>query len=77
MSRNKDKITKALNKKGYTIAEIYWEPIGSAPIMCGNSGGWYVETNEYIETQYGFILAGYNVNEILEQIEELSQYKGE
>jgi hypothetical protein len=67
MSRNKDKIIRALNAKGYEVADIDWTPIGGSPIMCGPEGGWYVEYNE------GDVILGYNIKEVLEEIEELPE----
>jgi hypothetical protein len=64
MSRNKDKITKALNNKNYTVENIYWK----------QNEGWNIETNEFCKIWSNLII-GYNVNEILKQIEELPVYK--
>jgi len=72
MSRNTDKITKALLDKGYRPVEMRWDPIGGAPIMCGPEGGWYIEVvladdpEGYVDT----ILA-YSTPEVLEEIERL------
>ena len=79
MSRNQQKITKALNIKGYYPIEIIWEPIGGAPEMCGPEGGWYIkvgvmppnnETKDDFDDYYDVIL-GYNINDVLDDIDRL------
>lgn len=76
MSRNADKITKALATKGYAPREMRWDPVGHAPIMCGPEGGWYIEIvladdqEEYIDT----VLA-YSTAEALEEIAGLPDAK--
>lgn len=72
MSRNADKIRKALEVKGWEAEEIFWEPIGSAPIMCGPEGGWYVGCYSEALNKYETIL-GYNIQEVLEEIEKLPE----
>lgn len=75
MSKNTDKIIKALKVKGYEPVHIDWEPIGSAPIMEGPSGGWFIEYKEIggepLESD-GLILA-YNINEVMDEIEKLPE----
>jgi len=46
MSRNTDKIIKALKNKGYKPVVVSWTPIGGCPIMSGPEGGWYIEFEE-------------------------------
>ena len=83
MSKNTEKITKALEAKGYAVEEIDWEPIGSAPIMEGPSGGWYVSFDlpdgdiEYEEcpNPNDFLILGYNIQEVLEEIAKLPTLK--
>lgn len=70
MSRKKDKITKALKIKGYEVTDIEWESIGGSPIMSGPSGGWYIEYDSEMAGYFGTLL-GYNIQEIMEQIEKL------
>jgi len=65
MSRNTDKISKALIAKGYSIEWLYWQPIGQNDEMCGPSGGWNVLTKE------GAHLLDYNITGIMEQINKL------
>ena len=77
MSRNKDKIAKALNAKGYEHTDIEWTPIRSAPIMCGPEGGWYIdfEPKEGFKPvdkwPFDYNIMAYNINEVLEEIEQL------
>jgi len=72
MSKNTDKITKALLDKGYAPRYMCWESVGHACEMCGPEGGWYIEVvfandpEEYVDT----ILA-YSTAEALEEIERL------
>ena len=78
MSKNKDKITKALNKKGYQPTDLEWTPLGQSPIMCGPEGGWlvYFEPFEGMNPPNGLIsydIVGYNIHEVMEQIEELPE----
>ncbi len=65
MSRNKEKITKALNEKGYEIEWLHWDPIGKSVEMCGPEGGWNVLTKQ------GVHLLDYNITGIMKQIEKL------
>lgn len=76
MSRNTDKITKALAAKGYAPREMQWEPVGGAPIMCGPEGGWYIEVetiaaDEYGDHDYVDTILAYSTAEALEEIEKL------
>ena len=74
MSRNTDKITKALAVKGYAPKNMIWEPV--SPCDFGTDGGWYVEVvlsdepEEYVDT----ILA-YSTGDVLEEIEKLPNVK--
>ena len=73
MSRNTDKIIKAVKAKGWEIIELSWDPIGPSMEMCGPDGGWYL-TVEYNGDKYDYeTILAYNIKEILEQIEKLSQ----
>lgn len=67
MSKNADRIRNALEAKGYAVEEIAWEPIGSAVEMGGPSGGWYVAITEPSNET----ILGYNIQEVMEQINEL------
>lgn len=74
MSRNAEKIRKALAAKGYVAPEMIWEPVGHACEMSGPEGGWYIhvalaeDPEEYVDT----ILA-YSTAEALEEIENMSE----
>lgn len=76
MSKNTDKITKALKEKGYTSTDLEWTSIGGSPIMCGPEGGWYIdfEPLEGMNPPNGlrsYNIVGYNIGEVMDQIEEL------
>ena len=77
MSRNTDKIEKALTEKGYQVNELFWEPIGGAPIMCGNEGGWYIDFEPMANKEFpdkffnSSPILAYNINEVMEEIEKL------
>ncbi|MCX7771945.1 MAG: hypothetical protein N2376_02390 [Clostridia bacterium] len=68
MSRNKDKIEKALNRKGYQSTYMSWD--------CGPAGGWYItfevmpDMKSPTSDDEGTIV-GYSIAEVLEEIEEL------
>ena len=76
MSKNTDKITKALNDKGYEPTDLEWTPIGGSPIMSGPEGGWFIDF-EPLEGMNppnglsGYNIVGYNIGEVMEQIEKL------
>lgn len=81
MSRNKQKIIKALAAKGYRPANeregiFQWEPVGHACEMCGPEGGCYIDVmsisvDEYGESDHIDTLLGYSTDEILEAIEDM------
>lgn len=76
MSRNVNKITKALAGKGCQAREMHWDPVGHACEMCGPEGGWYiaVETiavDEYGDHEYVDTILAYSTAEALEEIEYL------
>jgi hypothetical protein len=76
MSKNTDKITKALNIKGYQPTDIGWTPLGQSPIMCGPEGGWYIDFEPFEgmnppENLRSYNIMAYNVNEVMEEIEKL------
>lgn len=78
MSKNTDKIRKALTAKGYVVGDLDWSPISSAMIMSGPEGGWYVTFDvpdndvEYEEyNPFGYTIMGYNVQEVLDEIATL------
>jgi hypothetical protein len=74
MSRNTDKIAKALKEKGWEAEEIIWEPIGIAMEMCGPDGGWTVRIKDD-NNQLGnyYLVLGYNIQEVLEEIKKLPE----
>jgi hypothetical protein len=63
MSRNTDKIKKALAKYGQEAIEIDWKPLGQNVEMCGPEGGWFVETKN------NAIFMAYNINDLLKEID--------
>ena len=78
MSKNTDKITKALNAKNYQVTDIDWEPIGQAPIMCGPEGGWEIFFEPFEDmcwpedSRNKSPIMEYNINDVMKWIEELS-----
>lgn len=83
MSRNADKITKALKAKGYRPIRMIWEPVGHACEMCGPEGGWYIEygisDEPDDEVAYADVILAYSTVEALEEIEDIPEFqqKGE
>ena len=84
MSKNTEKITEALEAKGYAVEEIDWEPIGSAPIMImeTHSGGWYVSFDVPDDVEYEecpgpneYPILGYSTQEVLDEIAKLPTLK--
>jgi len=77
MSRNTDKITKAVKAKGWKMLELSWEPIGKGCEMCGPDGGWYLDV-EHDGDKYDFEnILGYNIGEVLEEVEKLPAFREE
>jgi len=73
MSRNQDKIRRAVKAKGWEVIELSWDPIGPAIEMCGPDGGWFLMV-EYNGEKYNYeTILAYNIKEVLEQIENLPQ----
>ena len=76
MSKNTDKIGKALWEKGYTAKTINWTPIRRGCEMCGPEGGWYIEYEEaegYApdgDSQTDTIVE-YTIDEVMEAIAKL------
>lgn len=82
MSRNADKIQKALARKGYAAREMRWDPVGHASEMCGPEGGWYIDvetisTDEYGDHEYVDTILAYSTAEALEEIERLEPDEAE
>lgn len=76
MSKNTDKITKALRAKEYEPTDVFWTPIGGSPIMSGPEGGWYVdfEPFEGMNPHHGlssYNIMAYSIGEVMEEIEKL------
>ena len=76
MSRNTDKIGKALSEKGYTANKIEWTPIRRGCEMCGPEGGWYIDYEE--ADGYAIdgmpqkdIIVEYAIDEVMEAIAKL------
>lgn len=46
MSKKAQSIKSVLESKGYTNVRVRYERIGSAMDMCGNSGGWIMESDQ-------------------------------
>jgi hypothetical protein len=71
LSRNQDRIRKALAARGWRAEELTWEPIGANVEMQGPSGGWLLRAepaNEAVQLLGEYLLA-YNVESLLEEIE--------
>lgn len=78
MSRNTDKIIKAVVAKGWKINELSWTPIGTSCEMCGPDGGWFLEIEYYGKSHSDFeTIGGYNIAEVMEQIGILPDYSRE
>ena len=75
MSRNTNKITKAVKAKGWEVVSLSWSPIGQSCEMCGSDGGWFVEIeccdDEHEDHE---LVLGYNIGEVMEGIERLPNY---
>ncbi len=76
MSSNHYKIKEALDRKGYAPIHIEYVRPFAHPEMCGMVGGWTVifEPDGYFDKPknlYSTILAGYNIAQILDQIDKL------
>ncbi|HBC94231.1 MAG TPA: hypothetical protein DCZ10_15385 [Pelotomaculum sp.] len=70
MSKNTDRIAKALKAKGWEAEEIEWTPIERAMEMCGPGGGWSVmirDENGQLGNSYHIL--EYNIRAVLEKIE--------
>ena len=72
MSKSKNKITKLLNEKSYNPTDIDWTHISNE----GMDGGWYIdfEPFEGMNPPNGldsYNIVGYNLSDVIEQIEEL------
>lgn len=75
MSRNVDKIMKALSDKGCRLLNATWTPLGGSPIMCGPEGGWYIEYED--QDGFGDVILTYSTPEALEEIERLPYLESE
>jgi hypothetical protein len=47
------KLKAALESNGYTNVKVWWEPMGIALEMCGNSGGYIFDSEEESEVPIG------------------------
>jgi hypothetical protein len=68
--RNKRKIEKALETKGYKLMDAIWEPVGGNIEMVGRSGGWTIIYKELGEELLDHIF-GYSIGEVFEYIDKL------
>lgn len=74
MSRNTDKIIKAVKEKGWEVLELTWEPISKGCEMCGMDGGWYLDV-EHDGEKYDYEnILGYNIEEVMGAIKRLYDY---
>lgn len=71
MSRSTQRITKAVQSRGYQVKELSWEPIYYAGEMAGFAGGWtLVLDRPYVERTFpGDDLFGLSVEELLASID--------
>jgi hypothetical protein len=66
MSRNKQKIKKLVEEKGYEVEYIEWSPLGGNVEMQGPEGGWVIELwRDDVGHQY---IPAMNMQQVLEQI---------
>ncbi len=72
MSRNTQKIEKALRDRGLTAEHIVWEAMGKNMGMCGPSGGWFVEANKNGKYEAWFV--GLNIEHLLKDIERYDEH---
>lgn len=72
MSYKSDKLKKALEAKGYTDVKVWYEPIGPALEMCGNSGGWMFSWAECGEN-----CLSYNLDLSLEVINKMQKVEAD
>ena len=83
MSRNAEKIKKALLAKGYAPRYMRWDPVGHACEMCGPEGGWYIEVvladdpEEYVDTilAYSTVEALGEIENILPELEQEERHE--
>ena len=63
-SPKQKKIKAAVEALGHTNVEVWWEPIGGAPEMCGNEGGYFFHSGqEELEP------LGYSFDEAMEALQ--------
>ena len=81
MSRARDKITKALAAKGYSVWSMEYLPPGIHLEKEGQEGGWEIQIDPYppsprhpgITTAADDMIYGWNIGEALANIAELPQ----
>lgn len=71
VSRGEAKIRKALERKGYNVGSVTWEPIRKGGIMCGPGGGWHVEILRPRPDSVSADLLAYSCGECLLEIEKM------
>lgn len=65
VSPKQKKIKKALEAKGHTGVEVWWEQLGSAMEMSGPEGGYFFHSDQNDHEPLG-----YSLNEAMEAIEK-------
>jgi len=75
MSRQRERIERALREKGYTATRTDWEPVYAGAEKCGLSGGWFIsiEPPAPVKGLAGGedCVLGLNVDEVLADIARL------
>ncbi|MCE5227903.1 MAG: hypothetical protein LLG05_18845 [Porphyromonadaceae bacterium] len=76
MSKNEDKISKALYDKGYMATTIKYEPISGGVEMCGPEGGWFIaygEMDGYAPDGFPAhdYITEYNISDVMKTIASL------
>lgn len=66
-SPKQKKIKKALEEKGHTNVEVWWEPLEPAMEMCGMGGGYFFHSD-----QEDLNPIGYSFDGVMKSIEEYS-----
>lgn len=64
MSRQREKIRKAAEAKGYSLVSADWQPIGQQVEMAGREGGWTVEAEP------DELAVGYSADDVVDWINE-------
>jgi len=75
MSRQRERIERALREKGYTATRIHWEPVSAGAEKCGPDGGWFIAVDPLAPVK-GVAggedcVVGLNVDDVLADIARL------